>query len=393
MSLSVNMCDWVYPVFTKFKSDACTALDEMVEVAAFYGWQIKTLSLDFDSSFRATTFLKYCGERKILPRFTLHSHQNHYAERAIWQGSKLASTFLVSAMLATIFWEYALRWSYWLRRKLVNPDHWHPDRRTMSPDELVKGEKPDVGITRVWGCTVIPIDPKISAGSMLDAGSRVVPGNWIFVGHPGRETEHIKGWLCYNLEEAFPKGERVFYHVWFLESMEHRFDSLTRFDKDLLDRGSSPGQKLSRYERLANKVRGMYRQSTDLESAGSVTIDDFELTFAKFTDTPVSEGSQPSIMTDQVRDSDSQEHHSATAEPDHSLLLLQQMINDTRNTHQVTPTFRKVDQRHTGHGVMMADNEAALSSVEWPQYFYPPLREIQLLLHFWLTGQDSNLNT
>ena len=205
---------------------------------------------------------------------------------------------------------------------------------------------------------------------MLDAGSRVVPGQWIFVGSPGRETEHIKGWLCYNLEEVFPKGERVFYHVWFLESMEHRFDSLTRFDRDLLERGSSPGHKPSRYERLAEKVRGMYRQCNDMESAGTVIVDNFELTFAESTRTPVSEGSLPSINADQTIGHGAQATYSATAETDHSLLLLQQLTQSTLQSHQVPPTCQKVDQ-HTGHDGTLTDHEEVLSLVGPRPRSYP----------------------
>ena len=68
--------------------------------------------------------------------------------------------------------------------------------------------------------------------------------------------------------------EHIYHHVWFIESMQSRFDALTGFDLNVLDglHKDAAGGTVTREQRIAIKLRELY----ELPEPGNPDYDESE---------------------------------------------------------------------------------------------------------------------
>jgi len=227
---------------------------EFLEYCKEKGLKVKLMSSDSDSTFLSKEFHAVVVEFGVDQRFYVRAHRNQHAERAILVGLKRANAILIHALMSDIMWCEAVGFSYYIWNRMVNVDHHDPRQRQLPRLEAALGEKVDCSMWKVPLCTCFPIEHSSRFGQFK---ARVLPGDWINLGLDGRVT----AWRIMNVRT---KETRVHWHVWFLESMDHRKDALSRFDRQYLhglERMSNGKIKtvLTLRERIALRLRQAYR--------------------------------------------------------------------------------------------------------------------------------------
>ena len=117
--------------------------------------------------------------------------------------------------------------------------------------------------------------PPISHGSRFGhMKPHVLPGSWINLGPHDNTT----AWRILNVRT---REERVHYYLWFNESMDHRRDALTNFDRTYLRQlerssPSSTNVRLTKEARQALQLRELYK-NPDTQPEGIVILEGQEI--------------------------------------------------------------------------------------------------------------------
>ena len=273
--------DLVWHKTGKSKSQAPKFIREFFEFCASKGLKVKLISSDSDSTFLSKDFRAVTLEFSVDQRFYVRAHRNQHAERAILVGLKRANAILIHALMADIMWCEAISFAYYIWNRLVNVDHHDPAYRQKPRLECAFGEKVDFSLWKVPFCTCFPIDHSSRYGQFK---SRVLPGDWINLGLDSK----VAAWRIMDLRT---KEIRVHWHLWFLETMDHRKDALSRFDRHYLhglERMSNGKIKtiLTKRERIALRLRQAYRNPEHQQPTETFTVgDDTILEFKGIDDT------------------------------------------------------------------------------------------------------------
>lgn len=178
---------WVY--LLKSKDEALNAFKKFkTHVEKESDKQVKTLRTDHGGEFCSLDFTKYCEENVIARHLTTPytPQQNRVVERRNRTVVEMARSLLKQMKLPLMLWGEAGRHSVYLLNRL-------PTRSLTgkTPYEAWKGEKPNIGHIRIFGCLAHMKVPGLHTKKLDDRSKIVV--------HLGREPG-TKGYRLYDPE-------------------------------------------------------------------------------------------------------------------------------------------------------------------------------------------------
>ena len=228
-----------------------------------FGYDIETISTDPGSTYfeqhgethqdrdrRISAFREICEAQTPKVRHVVQPTEDKEKIAEIWNKKHFdaANTMLWHAHLSPVFWSEAVAYSQYLENRTPLSDD------TLSPWEIVTGERPRFDKMKVFGCDVyehIPNNP-IEKVPGLPRGRKL-----LFMGFD--HSQH--GWRLFD-----PETRRFFNstNCYFYEGMTHRVDALRHFDhrRELLKKGEEQPLVIDDFEydtfQRMDSVRSLY---------------------------------------------------------------------------------------------------------------------------------------
>ena len=254
---------------------------------------LKELVSDTDSCFTSKEFKKELKKQskallghEVTHRTTVHkSMYNQKAETQIFNICRMANALLQEACYAETMWYDAAKATEGIFRSVLNPSHWHPDRRTKTPAEIVTDKRPNLIHLFAFGMTAYVVR---DGSRYKHWKSRLKSGTYHYL-RP--DPSGLNVFLLFNLHKR--RYERHT-HVWIdTGSLDNRYNALL----DLSEANAK--NELSQRAKRVHKQLSHTLQLPPSEQPKEIFVLDDETTLVEVGQPQSSSPPEPPTGTDQ----------------------------------------------------------------------------------------------